>query len=210
MGTEGRGIPVVGMNLEVARYALRTFSLHQGSIIRFDDGRTTMRHVEPLLSSITGAWSTQPTPWIDGTCTAQCLANSVAMGWRIQVYGEPPRPEPEPGHTAPHEHCTCGIYGSLALSYLQVQYDDTTRIVAVIAAEGQTIIGSRGLRTQHARVVAWWSGDEVVAEIATRQFKDAKRYQTVDAMLNDYQLPAKSDIPSKPTLSSPQWWNNNG
>jgi hypothetical protein len=56
----------------------------------------------------------------------------------------------------------------------------------VIAVEGQTYLGTKGLRTQYARVVAWWSpGFGAVAE---RQFKDAKRFPNLFEMARSYGL----------------------
>ncbi|RAV17500.1 hypothetical protein DQP57_00300 [Mycobacterium colombiense] len=89
-------------------------------------------------------------------------------------------------HEAPGEGCHCGIYATLSLECLNKQYGDSAQhVVAVVAAEGQTIIGTKGFRTQYARVVAYWCDDRL-AKPCARQFRDARRYLAMSSMLRDY------------------------
>lgn len=97
----------------------------------------------------------------------------------------------ETTHQAPHEHCHCGIYATHTLHHLQQQYGmQADKIVTVIAAEGQTILGDKGFRTQYARVTAYWSQYPDIFQAGTRQFRGANYYSDLNKMLHDYRIPA--------------------
>ncbi|HVX45404.1 MAG TPA: hypothetical protein VHC49_16045 [Mycobacteriales bacterium] len=59
-------------------------------------------------------------------------------------------------HVAPDEDCTCGLYAFGSLAELERQYVQTRRVMAVVACHGKVISGTKGVRAQHARVVALW------------------------------------------------------
>jgi hypothetical protein len=132
--------------------------------------------------------------WEDGTCKAVCHA------WHPRDVG---------GHKAPHEGCSCGIYGSLSYADLIHQFREYVKhIVVVIAAEGKTIIGDRGLRTAFARVVAYWvAPDQMYREVAAAQFKDAKDFGDPLGMVEAYGLellpPAEEE---QPNYTTTEWW----
>ncbi|BCP41448.1 hypothetical protein MINTMi27_15410 [Mycobacterium intracellulare] len=179
------------VELEVARYALRTFHqiLKPQAFNIYDKGigmlPTTLADFYELGSIAIGG-----NHWSDGTCTAKCLGG---MGMTFSC-GDPRCPWCNRNiinHEAPHDKCSCGIYGCLSLEWLRGQYPDkVSNIVAVIAAEGQTIIGTRGLRTQFARVVAYWCiNGGGYPEMAKRQFVGAQRYLGMSEMLRAYGLP---------------------
>lgn len=88
---------------------------------------STSGHLVPL-SFIGSAWA-------DGTCIARCGL----------------------GHPAPADGCTCGVYSLRDLRDLRLQYWSARRLVAVVALEGLTIEGSKGWRSQAARVVDVWT-----------------------------------------------------
>lgn len=173
------------VDLEVGRFALRTFV--------FVNGRP-----ESILSY--GNWR-------DGTCTARCRANTVAWNFLLG----PDFALPESDHESPAMECSCGIYGSLSLSHLREHYTQASDIVAVIAAEGRTIIGTRGLRTERARVVAYWlrlnakpafaglpswavewlyptASVKSFSNVVRQGFPDAKCYDDLLKMVSDYGL----------------------
>lgn len=75
--------------------------------------------------------------WDNGTCVAEC----------IHI----------PGHAAPVEECSCGIYSFNNLDTLRSQYGQARDLVAVVALEGTVIEGEHGSRAQAARVVAVWT-----------------------------------------------------
>lgn len=142
--------------LEVGRYGLRTFKISGG-------------HCRPVVVAAQH--------WKGGTCEAVCDKPTLIPTQTLK----------EQKHTAPHPTCTCGIYGSLTLNHLYKQYPQwAENIVCVIAAEGTTIIGSKGFRTQYARVVAWWAPSVYYQKIAAKDFPDAVHYQKLTEMLNTY------------------------
>ena len=139
------------------------------------------------------------TDWVDGTCEAVCRSSylrSAAVYMRLSA-----NVQSQEGlrHSAPHEGCSCGIYGSLSYADLVDQFRHNTKdIIAVIAAEGTTIIGDRGLRTAFARVVAYWVGggwapdnlstESIQREVAAAQFIGAKPFETPLDMVEAYGL----------------------
>lgn len=116
--------------------------------------------------------------WKGGVCAAVCLAH---------------RRHPPPG-----EHCGCGVYGTLSLSELRLFGPTCIQdIVTVIAAEGRTIIGPKGLRTECARVVAYWAPTRNVRHIAASQLEGAQHYSSLQVMLDYYDLPARGPLPRR-------------
>lgn len=145
---------------EVARYGLRTFKVTPGYL---------------------GSMAVGGSHWKNGMCTAQCLADDPYLrGYHASLSGP---------HEMPHKDCTCGIYASHSYDNLVGQYDGFTQMMlAVIAAEGITIIGTRGFRTQYARIVAWWAGHPAVRDICLRECPGAEEYTGINTMLAAYQL----------------------
>jgi hypothetical protein len=189
--------------LEVARYALRTFSMHPYFGGTYGPQPDSLYRLGPVGRHGFGLDSI----WEDGTCTAQCLRDTYGIGRWEASKGRAFLPAP-PGHKAPHMACTCGIYGALDYVCLQRQYAyEMSHITAVIAAEGRTVIGTRGLRTEYARVVAW-SGLGLYATVAERQFVDAKRFGTTMTMLDAYQLPLDAGLGGDDGWGSGgyRWW----
>ena len=156
---EGAGVTAPLPDIEVARYALRTFHIdaHARALVP-----VVMKHDRHA--------------WDGGVCVASCHR----------------------GHTPPADGCRCGVYGATSLCSLLEQYPRlAANIVAVIAAEGSTIIGNSGLRTQAARVVAYWCRpsrqlDKARAVLA-EQCPSATPYDECGAMLAAYHLPVGLD-----------------
>jgi hypothetical protein len=143
-------------DIEIARYALRTFALREND------------HLWPVAVDMDC--------WIDGTCTAECWASDA---WAVK-------------HSAPDLNCRCGVYGTLSLSHLYDQWaEHSQRLVCVIAAEGSTILGNKGLRTAYARVVAYWGYDREIRRVARKQFVGAKQHKRLKAMLAEYEIPIR-------------------
>lgn len=126
---------------------------------------------------------TQPgSHWKGGVCTAICLAKKSLQ------------------HTTPSIYCVCGIYGTLTLDALRQFGPLCIRdIVTVIAAEGITIIGPTGLRTERARVIAYWSPARGIRKLAAKQFEGARHFDDLQALLDEYDLPAGGPLPT------PRW-----
>jgi len=129
----------------------------------------TFKIVDGQLSSVAvGAGH-----WENGVCTAICTRN--------------------PDHVAPEDGCTCGIYGTHTLEGLFNQYGEfACRIIAVIAAEGPTVIGTTGLRTAAARIVAYWCADpdraQSEVDACAAQCPGARRFYDLDVMARLYGL----------------------
>lgn len=172
------------VEVEIGRHALRTFVVQEGK-----------------LRSVV-----QPTYWDSGAMVAECLRqreipvrvsmdalpSRTANGYFS--YGVATRMIPSPCDDTPGEHCHCGLYGTVSLSPLIAQYGShARRSIAVIAAEGPTRIGSRGLRTSAARIVAYWVhpryDDHLKAYEAT--CPDATFYLSLEAMLKHYDIEAE-------------------
>jgi hypothetical protein len=103
-------------------------------------------------------------------------------------------------HAAPAEDCDCGIYGATNLGSLLMDYPHlASRIVAVIAVQGATIVGSEGLRTAAARVVAYWCKPtpepDLGREIFAEQCPHAVAFTDCDAMLAAYGLRITPPVP---------------
>lgn len=143
-------------DIEVARYALRTFNIKNGRLM-------------PVAVPVDA--------WEGGTCEARC----------IPVFFGPARNPFTPHHDAPAEGCHCGIYGCLTIERLKRQYPiECMGVVAVIAVEGNTIIGDVGLRTQAARIVAYWSPKRGVRKICADTCGDATGFMSLNDMLTAY------------------------
>lgn len=179
-------------DIEVGRLALRSFHFssisHEFNVMdvpeklgHWNDG--TVKYWRPLSYH-----NPYRADWLDGTCTAIC-----GVGEK---------------HLVPNEECSCGIYGSLSYADLLVQYRTEARsIVTVIAAEGRTIIGPRGLRTERAKVIAYWvAPDPVYRQVAEDQFKTASMFETPVDLLDFYGLPALPKPTTKERRGGANWW----
>jgi hypothetical protein len=160
MADDDYGIDSEPVDIEVNRYALRTFAIEDGK----------------LASIVKGGGH-----WENGKCIAKCLDLLRSDD------------DPHEAHEAPAPGCHCGIYGTLTLAALFTQYPQfAARIIAVIATEGTTYIGSVGLRTAAARVEAYWVADldDSAREVAVcaAQCPEARRYYDVELMAQLYGL----------------------
>jgi hypothetical protein len=97
-------------------------------------------------------------------------------------------PNTPPPHPAPH---ACGLYSLTSYYELQRQYSSkAARNVAVIAAEGRTEKGTKGLRCQAARIVAYWAYTGVDRKVFKAQCPEATSFGTVKEMLDAYKFDA--------------------
>lgn len=196
-------------DVEVARYALRTFKpagdkfVSVGVIGSYWEGGTCS--AECLAWDPTAQGLTMPGMIVNVVHNPSINAPLVVVNaytvntphGLLLVDEEGKVVDRPPVHEAPSEKCHCGVYGALSLDHLEAQYPQHTRnIVAVIAAEGNTIIGPRGLRTQFARVVAYWAINSTrSAAIAANQFRGAKHFTDRSVMLDEYRLPSHLPVP---------------
>jgi hypothetical protein len=115
--------------------------------------------------------------WSGGVMTAEC---------RKSAEESKPRCKKCPG-----EGCHCGLYGTLTLDHLLSQYHaDAVNSVAVIAAEGDTLIGDRGLRTSAARIVAYWTDHPTFVTAYANCCPGAQRFTDIFEMLKAYKFPS--------------------
>lgn len=205
-------------DLEVARYALRSFALSTPT-------------ADQELANKFGFWSDglcrvwraptyqHGTDWEDGTCVAVCRKS--ATGWKTSsVLFRHLKPVPvvkqsePPHHPAPDESCSCGIYGSLSYADLIKQFGSYAPfMVSVIAAEGATIIGDRGLRTAFARVVAYWTDPDPLRRVsAAKQFREAKVFESPFDMVSEYGVALLPPGEASRDLGAgmPKWWTGKG
>jgi hypothetical protein len=171
-------------DIEVARYGFRTFR--------------TWRHAETQEQKYFRSLYSADV-WDNGTMEAKCKREKT----------DPILSSIGVDHVSPHIDCTCGIYASLTYGSLIHQYREAGIFLAVIAAEGTTIIGSRGFRTQYARIVAWTTAHANYAEIARKQFKDARQFFNKELMAEAYELPLFQKPPDDDSSSRcgvVSWW----
>lgn len=151
-------------DIEVARYALRTFNVTD--------------RLMPVAIPVDA--------WKGGVCEAKCERQPWAYSgvlWTTSTECVPPKTR----HETPSETCACGIYGCLTIERLKRQYPlECMRVVAVIAVEGNTIIGDIGLRTQAARIVAYWTPERAVQKICADTCPGAVGFTSMDKMLAAY------------------------
>lgn len=198
-------------DLEVGRYALRSFKFARvlppvgGSGAMSSDLAMSMSYGEWRRANVDRLpikWMWQaPTfanadDWLDGTCAAVCRK------WAVGVSAV--------RHDAPDESCSCGIYGSLSYADLLSSFMNEARsMVAVFAAEGTTIIGTRGLRTQFARVVGYWvdCARPDAARAADGQFVDASAFGDPLALVEAFGLSLlpPSEVPGDKRIVGKYW-----
>lgn len=107
--------------------------------------------------------------WDGGVAVAKCMAT-------------------HPCDECPSFDCNCGLFGSVTITHLMTNYKEhAVKGIAVIAAEGMTLIGDTGLRTSAARIVAYWADEEHKVDFATN-CPEAKAYAELNCMLADYKF----------------------
>lgn len=176
------------VDFEVARYGLRTFRVmpRTGEDLGFLEW-LILESPKPMPEMVLGpVYINDGTLWLNGSCEATCLAHAVQgvysmLGWNFQLER----------HQSPHEMCKCGVYGLLSLEELIRQYPGhANKVVTVVAAEGQTIVGTKGFRTQRAEVVAYWCNprNPGILAMCRNQFREAQHYENKFTMLRNFHL----------------------
>jgi len=93
-------------------------------------------------------------------------------------------------HQAPADDCSCGLYSMNDVHQLRTQYHQARRLLAVVALEGQTIQGTKGGRSQAARVLDIWTAPRAVPDPQLQQLHHhlpGVRFHTdLDGMLSRY------------------------
>ncbi|MCA2338799.1 hypothetical protein JF776_25550, partial [Mycobacterium avium] len=175
-------------DIEVGRYALRTFLVdrhHRALLPITGHMRAVSAWLRRPLGDLAASQREAHSVWAGGVCVARC-----GRGRR---------------HAAPAKDCSCGVYGATSLESLLEQFPGLAHnIVAVIAAEGPTIVGDDGLRTSAARVVAYWIQPWPELDDARGVFDEqcphAQAFTHLNDMLAAYGFPvspAAADGPSE-------------
>lgn len=107
--------------------------------------------------------------WADGSVTATCARGR--------------------DHLAPDEGCRCGVYAFGSVAEIARQYGQGQRILAVVACHGKIIAGTKGIRAQHARVVALWLSPGLSATLrsaVTARYPQVPLFSSKAAMLAEF------------------------
>lgn len=138
--------------------------------------------------------------WEKGACHAVCNPPPLRLLCGVRPHN----------HRAPDEHCECGIYGALQVEDLFWQFPRcSAKLITVIAPEGKTIIGPKGLKTEYARIVAYWTPVRAVLKTCLSECPGADFYLNLPSMCEAYGF-RKFD-PTRPRYASPyifgpNWW----
>jgi hypothetical protein len=92
--------------------------------------------------------------WTEGTNTARCRATAT-------------RRHVDPEHAVVDPNCTCGFY-AYADEPAAAEYPHSRHVLAVVACWGRVVAGTRGLRSEHARVESIWMSPTVPADLAAQ------------------------------------------
>ena len=112
--------------------------------------------------------------WSAGVNTARC---------RNQGTGSD-----EPQHLVVEPGCTCGFY-AYGDEQAAAEYLHSRHVLAVVACWGRVVAGTRGLRSQYARVEAIWMSPTVPADLAAKvadQYPSTARYTDKAEMLTEH------------------------
>ena len=135
-------------------------------------------------------------PWTTGTNTASCATTpgGGATG----------------SHRAPDPDCRCGFYASATANAAR-EYPESAHVLGVVSCWGRTIVGTRGLRVEHARIRAVWLSEAVPAELAVAvvwTYPDVELYADRELMLTEHPVTALDcyDAPPAVISRSRTWW----
>ncbi len=108
-------------------------------------------------------------------------------------------------HQAPDDDCTCGLYSMRDLHQLTTQYKAARGLLAVVALEGQTIQGTKGWRSQAARVVDVWTAPRAVPaaqlELLRAHLPGVRFHTDAHGMLAQYPALVPDPRPRRTTLA---------
>jgi hypothetical protein len=122
--------------------------------------------------------------WLPGENTAECLARNE---FALVMYGDgeyDARPSKKPPHAM--TECGHGFYGYYEGSN---DYYRSDRVMGVVEAYGETIIGTRGFRASKARIVALHIPAEIstgTRRLITRNYSPIPTFDSFDAMVAEF------------------------
>jgi hypothetical protein len=112
--------------------------------------------------------------WAAGANTARCRGTGIGHN--------------EADHLVVDPGCTCGFY-AYADEEPAAEYPHSRHVLAVVACWGRVVAGTRGLRSQYARVEAIWMSPTVPADLAAKvadQYPSTVGYTDKAAMLAEH------------------------
>jgi hypothetical protein len=86
-------------------------------------------------------------------------------------------------HEAPHDGCRCGIYAYYRPD--AVGPDLPGRVFGVVEATGRILLGDRGFRAEHARILALCGSDSAM-DWAAQRYPGVASFPTPEALLEHY------------------------
>lgn len=116
-------------------------------------------------------------PWKSGVNEAECR-NGVQIA-SIK--------EREPRHRAPELGCSCGFYAYGAPEH--VEYIQSDYVLAVVACSGRIRAGTKGIRSEKARLIALWAARDIPDDLLERirtKYPDVRIYRDRGAMLAEF------------------------
>lgn len=151
----------VGLDLVVGMKSARTFCVADSWLSSIAVNVPNI-HLEPAnyVRSIQNAWRSS-------YATAICKKN----------------------HPVPTKECTCGIYSFRTAQEVSKQYGyASAKSLAVVAPNGLGVLGSRGLRSSGAAIVAMWLSKETKKynPFLPERYNNVIWYDSLARMLNDY------------------------
>lgn len=182
------------IDIGVGRYGLRTFkpAIVRGEPYLVSVAQDAIPVVNPRFP-VKAKWrefltDSHPISWGDGTCKAVCTQSTTVMTW-----GGDPVWTDLTFHEPPDKGCGCGIYALDDLKDLYHEYPNyTASVVAVISASGRTIECQKGIRTQQARVVAYWVLDHL--HICSCELCGRRRRTYIEPSRERYWLGRRADV----------------
>jgi hypothetical protein len=112
--------------------------------------------------------------WSAGANTARCRSPEVGRAATEHLVVEP--------------GCSCGFY-AYADEEAAAEYPHSRHVLAVVSCWGRVVAGTRGLRSQYARVEAIWMSPTVPADLAAKvadQYPSTGVYTDKAAMLSEH------------------------
>lgn len=128
--------------------------------------------------------------WLPGENEAKCMERDDADYYRQVLLGGSPTRGPQVRESRRPAHsiveCAHGFYG-----YYEGSNDfyEPGRVMGVVEAYGETIIGTRGFRASKARIVALHIPDEVSVgkrRLITRNYQGVPVFDSFEAMISEF------------------------
>lgn len=123
--------------------------------------------------------------WLPGENEAKCLERPDPLAYYATVsQGRRARPSERPPHSI--VDCAHGFYGYYEGSN---DYYAPDRVMGVVEAYGETVIGSRGFRASKARIVALHIPAEVAVgtrRLIVRNYPEVATFDSFDAMVSEF------------------------